>query len=48
MHADELELDERLVGRLLAEQFPALAGLPLRRIEPAGTVKLHALSSSTC
>jgi aminoglycoside phosphotransferase (APT) family kinase protein len=38
MHADELELDESLVGRLLAEQFPAWADLPLRRFRPAGTV----------
>jgi len=38
MHEDELELDEALVRRLLAEQFPDWAGLPLRRIEPSGTV----------
>jgi aminoglycoside phosphotransferase (APT) family kinase protein len=38
MHEDELELDEALVRRLLAEQFPEWAGLPLRRIEPSGTV----------
>ena len=38
MHADELDLDEALVRRLLAEQFPEWAGLALRRIEPSGTV----------
>ena len=38
MHADELELDEQLVRRLLAEQFPHWADLPIRSIEPAGTV----------
>lgn len=38
MHADELDLDEPLVRRLLAEQLPAWAGLPVRRIEPSGTV----------
>jgi len=38
MHEDELELDEALVRRLLAEQFPEWAGLALRRIEPSGTV----------
>jgi aminoglycoside phosphotransferase (APT) family kinase protein len=38
MHADELEIGEALVRRLLAEQFPAWADLPLRRIEPGGTV----------
>jgi aminoglycoside phosphotransferase (APT) family kinase protein len=38
MHADELEIDEALVRRLLAEQFPEWADRPLRRVEPAGTV----------
>jgi aminoglycoside phosphotransferase (APT) family kinase protein len=38
MHADELEIDEALVRRLLAAQFPAWAELPLRRVEPGGTV----------
>jgi aminoglycoside phosphotransferase (APT) family kinase protein len=38
MHADELEIDEGLVRRLLSKQFPEWAGLPLSRVEPAGTV----------
>ncbi len=38
MHVDELEIDEGLVHRLLAAQFPQWAGLPLRRVEPSGTV----------
>jgi aminoglycoside phosphotransferase (APT) family kinase protein len=38
MHSDEIEIDEALVRRLLAAQFPAWAELPLRRIEPSGTV----------
>lgn len=38
MHDDELELDEVLVRRLLAEQFPEWGELPLQRIEPSGTV----------
>ena len=38
MHADELDLDEALVRRLLAEQFPEWQELPLQRIEPSGTV----------
>ena len=38
MHLDELEIDDVLVRRLLAEQFPQWADLSLRRIEPAGTV----------
>ena len=31
VHDDELEIDERLVRALLAEQFPQWAGLPLER-----------------
>jgi aminoglycoside phosphotransferase (APT) family kinase protein len=38
MHIDELELDEALVRRLLTDQFPEWADLPLSRVEPAGTV----------
>jgi aminoglycoside phosphotransferase (APT) family kinase protein len=38
MHLDEIEIDEALVRRLLAEQFPDWAGLPVRRVEPSGTV----------
>src|SRR5580698_6157438 len=38
MHIDEIEIDEALVRRLLAEQFPEWVDLPVRRIEPAGTV----------
>ena len=38
MHIDEMEMDEALVRRLLAAQFPEWADLPLRRMEPAGTV----------
>lgn len=38
MHSDELELGEELVRSLLTEQFPEWAELPLRKIEPSGTV----------
>ena len=38
MHPDELEVDEPLVRRLLAEQFPQWVGLPLRRVPSSGTV----------
>jgi aminoglycoside phosphotransferase (APT) family kinase protein len=38
MHVDELDISEELVSRLLADQFPELVELPLRRIEPEGTV----------
>jgi aminoglycoside phosphotransferase (APT) family kinase protein len=37
MHNDELEINEALVRRLLAEQFPEWADRPLRRVEPPGT-----------
>ena len=37
MHADELEIDDTLVRRLLAGQFPEWAERPLVRVEPAGT-----------
>ncbi|WP_245630024.1 phosphotransferase [Alicyclobacillus acidiphilus] len=35
---DELDIDEELVRRLITDQFPHWAELPLRRVEPAGTV----------
>lgn len=38
MHADQLEIDDALVRRLVAAQFPRWAGLPLRRVRSAGTV----------
>jgi aminoglycoside phosphotransferase (APT) family kinase protein len=38
MHAHELEIGEPLVRRLLAAQFPGWAHLPLRPVEPRGTV----------
>jgi aminoglycoside phosphotransferase (APT) family kinase protein len=38
MHIDEIEITEALVRCLLVSQFPHWAELPLRRIEPAGTV----------
>ncbi|WP_030777956.1 aminoglycoside phosphotransferase family protein [Streptomyces sp. NRRL S-920] len=37
MHADEADIDEDLVGRLIAAQFPAWAGLGVRRVGSAGT-----------
>jgi aminoglycoside phosphotransferase (APT) family kinase protein len=38
MHDDEVEIDERLVRRLLADQFPQWAELPLEQVESMGTV----------
>lgn len=37
MHSDELEVDEPVVRRLLAEQFPQWADQSLRRVEAGGT-----------
>jgi aminoglycoside phosphotransferase (APT) family kinase protein len=37
MHADEVETDVALVGRLLAAQFPRWADLPIARVPSAGT-----------
>jgi aminoglycoside phosphotransferase (APT) family kinase protein len=37
MHADELDIDDALLQRLLAAQFPRWADLPLARVESAGT-----------
>lgn len=41
MHVDELEIEEGLVRRLIADQFPRWADLPLRRVQQVGTV--HAI-----
>jgi aminoglycoside phosphotransferase (APT) family kinase protein len=38
MHADEAEIDEALVLRLVAGQFPQWAGLPVEEIPSSGTV----------
>ena len=37
MHADELDIDAELVGRLVAEQFPEWAELTVTRVASAGT-----------
>jgi aminoglycoside phosphotransferase (APT) family kinase protein len=37
MHADEVDVDVNLVGRLLAVQFPQWADLPLEPVHSAGT-----------
>jgi aminoglycoside phosphotransferase (APT) family kinase protein len=38
MHDGEAEIDAGLVGRLVAGQFPGLAGLPVREVASTGTV----------
>lgn len=37
MHADEVDIDEALVRRLVAEQFPAWADLPVEPVTSSGT-----------
>ncbi|MDQ1709153.1 MAG: hypothetical protein QOG49_538 [Frankiaceae bacterium] len=37
MHAHEFDIDDALVRRLLAQQFPQWAALPLERVASAGT-----------
>ena len=37
MHADEVDTDPSLVSRLLADQFPQWADLPIERVESSGT-----------
>lgn len=37
MHADEADIDETLVRRLIAEQFPQWAGLAIAAVQSAGT-----------
>jgi aminoglycoside phosphotransferase (APT) family kinase protein len=37
MHADEVDIDAALVGRLLAAQFPHWANLPIEAVRSAGT-----------
>ena len=37
MHADEIDIDSALLGRLLAAQFPQWADLPIEPVPSAGT-----------
>lgn len=37
MHADEVEITDETVRRLVAAQLPEWSGLPVRRLPPAGT-----------
>jgi aminoglycoside phosphotransferase (APT) family kinase protein len=38
MHDGEVDIDADLVGRLVADQFPQLTDLPVRAVQPTGTV----------
>jgi aminoglycoside phosphotransferase (APT) family kinase protein len=49
MHADEVDVDENLVRRLLAAQFPRLAELPIRAFPSTGTVNaVYRLGDDLC
>ena len=49
MHADEVAIDEALVGRLVASQFPEYGGLPLSFVRSTGTVNaIYRLGESLC
>lgn len=49
MHADEVHIDVALVQRLVAEQFPTLAGSPIREVQSTGTVNaIYRIGSDTC
>ncbi len=37
LHADELQVDEALVGRMIADQLPEYAGAPVRRLSASGS-----------
>jgi aminoglycoside phosphotransferase (APT) family kinase protein len=49
MHAGEVDIDEELVARLVAAQFPQLADLPISAIQSAGTVNaIYRLGDHLC
>lgn len=49
MHDGEVDIDAGLVGRLVAAQFPRLAGLPVSAVQPVGTVNaIYRLGNDLC
>ena len=49
MHAGEIDIDASLVRRLLREQFPHLAGYPIRTVRSTGTVNaIYRLGDELC
>ena len=49
MHAGEVDIDERLVARLLVAQFPQLADLPISAVQSTGTVNaIYRLGDHLC
>ena len=49
LHDDEVDTDAALVGRLVAAQFPRLAGLEIRRVNSTGTVNaIYRIGDELC
>lgn len=49
IHADEVDIDAALVRRLLAEQFPKWADLPISAVQSTGTVNaIYRLDDHLC
>lgn len=49
LHDGQADIDDALVSRLLADQFPQLARLPLRRADSTGTVNaIYRLGPALC
>jgi aminoglycoside phosphotransferase (APT) family kinase protein len=49
MHAGEVDIDEELVRRLVATQFPQLAEMPIRAVRSTGTVNaIYRLGDHLC
>jgi aminoglycoside phosphotransferase (APT) family kinase protein len=49
MHDDEVNIDDALVRRLVAAQFPGLADLPIRPVDSAGTVNaIYRIGQDLC
>jgi aminoglycoside phosphotransferase (APT) family kinase protein len=49
MHDGEVDIDAGLVRRLVAAQFPSLAGLPVSAVQPTGTVNaIYRLGDRLC
>jgi aminoglycoside phosphotransferase (APT) family kinase protein len=49
MHAGEIDIDDELVARLVAAQFPQLADLPIRAVPSTGTVNgIYRLGDHLC
>jgi aminoglycoside phosphotransferase (APT) family kinase protein len=46
MNPDEIDIGTPVVGRLIAEQFPHWAGLPITEVSSAGTDNATAVSRS--